>query len=72
METVQLGQLRKANRPEDANVEILKPFWKVDEPGENVHPIVVYADLIATGNTRNFEVARLIYDEFIAEHIREA
>ena len=69
-ETVQLGRLRKAVRPEEANVEILRPFWKVDEPGDNVHPIIVYADLIATSNTRNFEVAKLIYDEFIAEHLR--
>lgn len=68
VEIVQLGQLRKANRPEEVNVEILKPFWEVDEPGQNVHPIVVYADLIATSDTRNLEVAKLVYDKFIAEH----
>ncbi len=70
VEIARLGHLRKANRPEEVNVEILKPYWEVDEPGENVHPIVVYADLIATSDARNLEVAKLIYDEFIAEHRR--
>ena len=65
---VQAVKLKKAVRPEEANVEILKPFWQIDEPGDTVHPIVVYADLIATSNARNLEVARLLYDEFIDKH----
>ncbi|MEE8059119.1 MAG: type IV toxin-antitoxin system AbiEi family antitoxin [Pseudomonadales bacterium] len=36
-----------------------------------VHPILVYADLIATGDSRNLETARMIYERFIAEYIGE-
>lgn len=31
-----------------------------------VHPVLAYADLIATGDARNLEVARILYDEQIA------
>lgn len=59
-------------------VLIYRPFWP--EPTDNnatefrnglVHPILAYADLVATGDTRNLEVARRLYDEHIAQHIRE-
>lgn len=71
-------RLRKTVEWNDNNaniVTIYKIFWK-DEPNmglrkELVDPILVYADLIATGDTRNIEVARRIYDEHIAQHIRE-
>jgi hypothetical protein len=61
-------------------VRIYRPFWperKQDQKdiikGEAglVNPILVYADLIATGDSRNLETARMIYERFIAEHIRE-
>jgi len=71
-------RLRKRVERNDNNaniVTIYKTFWK-DEPNmdlrkELADPILVYADLIATGDTRNIEVARRIYDEHIAQHIRE-
>ena len=28
-----------------------------------VHPILIYADLLATGNERNIETAKMIYDK---------
>jgi len=59
-------------------VLIYRPFWPVhpdeldDELREGlVHPILAYADLVATGETRNLEVARRIYDEHIAQLVRE-
>jgi len=61
-----------------ATVLIYKTFWQDNFIERNtklrkelVDPILVYADLIATGDTRNIEVARRIYDEHIAQHIRE-
>jgi hypothetical protein len=36
-----------------------------------VHPVLVYADLVATAEPRNLEVARKIYDEHIAQYRRE-
>ncbi len=56
------------------NVEIVRRFWG---PGDEfqredmVHPILVYADLIATGDQRNKETARMIYEKHIAGLVRE-
>jgi len=55
-------------------VEILERFWKPDEQrpdGELVHPILVYADLLATGDQRNIETARMIYEQHILRLVRE-
>lgn len=59
-------------------VLIYRPFWPVqlDELDTElrkglVHPILAYADLVATGDPRNLEVARRIYDEYVAQYCRE-
>jgi hypothetical protein len=55
-------------------VEILERFWqpgKKLEDSELVHPILIYADLLATGNERNLEAAKIIYDRNIIRLIRE-
>ncbi len=59
----------------NANVIMLEPFWI--EPFWNdkfrydgyVNPVLVYADLIATGDPRNLETANRIYEEHITRHI---
>jgi predicted AAA+ superfamily ATPase len=38
---------------------------------EWVHPILVYADLLATGNQRNIETARMIYEQHIVRLVGE-
>lgn len=56
------------------DVEILERFWKPAEVWQYedlVHPILVYADLLATGNQRNIETARIIYEQHIIRLIRE-
>lgn len=56
------------------DVEILERFWKPDEQrpdGELVHPILVYADLLATGDQRNIETARMIYEQHILRLVGE-
>jgi hypothetical protein len=56
------------------NVEILKAFWDATCDWTNpeiAHPLLVYADLLATGDTRNLETARRIYDEQLAGLVRE-
>ena len=56
------------------DVEILERFWKPFEkrPEEAlVHPILVYADLLATGNQRNIETARMIYEQHLLRLVRE-
>ncbi len=60
----------------DGEIEILSPFWSqaVEErwrrpgthlPHDCVHPLLVYADLLADGDDRDIETARRIYDTFL-------
>jgi hypothetical protein len=58
----------------DGDVEFLERFWKTDKmrpDDEWVHPILVYADLLATGNQRNIETARMIYEQHIVRFVGE-
>lgn len=58
----------------NGDVEILERFWNpsdVKQPEETVHPILVYADLLATGNQRNIETAKMIYEQHIVRLVRE-
>ena len=59
----------KMQKDADGSVEVLKKFWH-DLPEQNVvPPILVYADLLATGDPRNIEVGNLIYEKEIAKYI---
>jgi hypothetical protein len=60
------------------NVEILRQFWDdgFNPDNQNEHPgiaplIIVYADLLATGDARNIETAGILYDRKIAGLIGE-
>jgi hypothetical protein len=58
----------------NGNVEILERFWTTDARAdalETVHPILIFADLLASGNERNIETAKTIYDQHIARYLRE-
>jgi hypothetical protein len=66
--------------PSDSGeISIYKPFWKESNTMERVlnykntknvaHPILIYAQLIYTGNDRNLETAKILYDEYIAPHL---
>lgn len=73
----QLNQLLLENRLKidiTGDVEILERFWKPVEMWQYedvVHPILIYADLLATGNQRNLETAKIIYEQYIIQLIRE-
>jgi hypothetical protein len=73
----QLNQLLLGNRlrkDPEGDVEILERFWQPVEMWQYedfVHPILVYADLLATGNQRNIETAKMIYEQHIIRLIRE-
>jgi hypothetical protein len=73
----QLNQFLIGNRLKRdpiGDVEILEKFWKPAElwaRKDVVHPILIYADLLATGNERNIETARIIYEQHIIQLIRE-
>ncbi len=73
----ELNQLLTENRlrkDQTGDVEILKRFWNPAEIWKYedlVHPILIYADLLATGNERNIETAKMIYDQHIVQFVRE-
>jgi len=51
------------------NVEILKGFWTFKYPWNYTQlapPLLVYADLLATGNDRNIETGKMIYEKYFA------
>lgn len=57
-----------------AVVEVRKRFW--DFPGEATHPnlvppLLVYADLLATGDARCIETAKMIYDAYVVRLFAE-
>ena len=76
------GRLALAHRLKkdpDGNVEILKIFWNfqyfrqtpIPDHTDLVHPILIYADLLATGDARDIETAEIIYEQELARFIRE-
>ena len=57
----------------EPNLKIYKTFWNKKENDivttDIVHPILAYADLVATADARNIETAGMIYEQYI-EHSR--
>jgi hypothetical protein len=59
------------------DVEVIRTFWDFEDDrphgthGEIVHPILVYADLLATGDDRNAETAKIIYEQQVTRYLRE-
>jgi hypothetical protein len=59
---------------DNGEIEILERFWVANENYEHeniVHPILIYADLLATGNQRNIETAKMIYEKYIIRYFGE-
>lgn len=64
----------RLKRDQIGDVEILERFWKpagLRTHKDVVHPILIYADLLAAGNERNIETAKIIYEQHIIQFIRE-
>ncbi|PAU93701.1 hypothetical protein CK503_11155 [Aliifodinibius salipaludis] len=51
----------------DGTVQVYEPFWKIEVGKETAPPLAIYADLILTGDERNFKIAEKIYGEFIQD-----
>ena len=53
-----------------ATIEIRKPFWgatlAVGPREDTVPPVLIYADLLASGDARCIETAQQVYDDYIA------
>ena len=59
-------------RDAKGNFELLEPFWKfetekLDETHRVCPPLLIYADLVATGDARNIEVANMIREEYLRD-----
>jgi hypothetical protein len=57
------------------NVEVYTPFWNtkntifIAHELKTVHPLLVYAELIGTGNDRNIETSKKIYEQYLKDII---
>lgn len=49
------------------NIMVYNKFWKDNEEGQNVHPLLVYTDLMNTGDSRNIETAKKVYEQFLQD-----
>ncbi len=64
--------------PKNGNLEVYSPFWNgTDEPfvikeRQVVSPLLVYADLIGSGNDRNIETAKRIYEQYVKSNIERS
>ena len=66
--------MNKLKKDPDGDVEILEAFWQV-KPDWSYHelapPLLIYADLMATGDPRNIEAAKMVYERELTGLIRE-
>lgn len=70
----QLKMTNRLRKEPGGDIEILKTFWDVQSEfnqADIVNPILVYADLIASGDPRNIETAQILYERELAEYFRE-
>jgi hypothetical protein len=72
-----LGKLlliNKIKKDPNGDIEILKAFWGFKHNWQYpdlVHPLLIYADLLATGDRRNIETAKIIYEQELTRFIRQ-
>jgi len=65
-EIIRSLRLKKA---EGGNIEILEMFWNWGVSNEKniAHPILIYADLMGSTDSRVAETAKLIYDKYLSD-----
>ena len=64
----------KLKKVPDGDVEILEAFWQIEYTwphSELAPPLLIYADLLAAGDTRNIETAKILYEQELAGLVRE-
>jgi len=72
---IETHRLRKAADIPHLNarntVYVFQTFWHAPDALELVDPVLIYADLIATADPRNREVAQEIFADYLARRIRQ-
>lgn len=69
-----LQLFHKLKKDPQGDIEILKTFWTIEcnrFDRDIVPPLLVYADLLATGDDRNIETARIIYERHLTRLVRQ-
>ena len=71
-----LFQKQRFRKDPNGNIQVFRAFWERDTKDkkdilDTVDPIIVYADLLETGDIRNLEAAKLLYQNELTEFIRE-
>lgn len=64
----------KLRQDKNGDVEIRERFWKFENPDFDktiVPTLLVYADLLATGDTRNIETAKQLYNDYLQRLIEQ-
>lgn len=66
--------VKEAQAGHKAVVDVRRRFWHFPEDGIEpcVPPVLVYADLLATGDARCIETAKRLYDEHVVRLVRPA
>lgn len=64
----------KLKKDPNGTVEVFERFWpqNIFGEGETVNPILIYADLVALGEQRTMETARLIYEQHLDKYFGQA
>lgn len=65
------AQIIQPARDEHGNFELLEPFWNfevenIDTEQRLCPPLLIYADLMATGNARQWDAAEIIREKYLA------
>ncbi len=64
----------RLRKEEDGAIELRRRFWPFDHAWEHpalTPPVLIYADLLATGDARCIETAQLIYDRYLVRFFKE-
>ena len=64
----------RLKKDSQGNVEILERFWPLEnsfDESDIVHPFIIYTDLVAIGEQRTMETAKIIYEEHIGRYFRQ-
>lgn len=69
---------KRLYRDPAGNIDLYDAFWRAGgAEGDNheqagvVHPLLVYADLLASGDARNIEAAQEVYEQYLVRLVRE-
>lgn len=61
-----LLQAQRMRTDPDGDIELIEAFWHFAPDAETAPPLLVYADLLGTGDPRAVETAKLVREQYLA------